>query len=232
MATPILQNTAQAGDAVASGINSFTSLLSLDLIIKALLLYFFAIWIAFIVWATKDISNRTHNVFYQIVGILTIVCLTPIFGLPIYLLIRPRNTLLEKFYSDAQDGEFEEQAYIDGSCPYCQNPIEDDFIFCPHCKEKLVDDCFSCKKLIHTHWQVCPYCGIDQTDEDLKKKMIFAKKVAEEKKPTATETIIENPIPAPKKEVEVFTPAEQVATETPKEIHEDVQEDTQKKEIL
>lgn len=74
--------------------------MSLDLIIKLLLGYFFIIWAAFIIWVIKDITNRTANIFVQALSIFIIIFFTPLFGLPIYLLIRPRQTIFEQYYEE------------------------------------------------------------------------------------------------------------------------------------
>ncbi|NCP76641.1 hypothetical protein GW830_00645 [bacterium] len=63
--------------------------MSIDLGIKLVLGYFFIIWAAFIIWVIKDITNRTTNILVQTISIFIILFFTPIFGLPIYLLIRP-----------------------------------------------------------------------------------------------------------------------------------------------
>jgi len=176
----------QTTDFFGGGLQQLAGLLTPDTVIRALILYFFVIWGAFIIWVTKDITNRTNSLFYQFFGILTIIVLTPILGLPIYLLIRPRNTLVEQYYeesgvdaSDIEAGKF---------CPYCQEMIEADFFFCPHCHAELLYDCFQCGKIIQTQWKICPYCGVDQTNEELREKTAFGKKIAAESTPSKKTT--------------------------------------------
>lgn len=76
--------------------------------VKFVVIYFFALWIAFIIWIIKDITNRTTNLAFQVFCLLIIIVLTPIFGLPIYLLIRPRMTIFEKYYEETEFEEDEE----------------------------------------------------------------------------------------------------------------------------
>lgn len=70
--------------------------------LKLWIIYFFIIWIALVVWVIKDISIRTNNLFFQIIAVLTILLLSP-FGIFIYLLIRPRRTLYDKYYEEIEE---------------------------------------------------------------------------------------------------------------------------------
>lgn len=81
---------------------SISGNMSLDLGIKLLLGYFFVIWGAFIIWVIKDITNRTTNIVIQTLSIFIILFFTPIFGLPIYFLIRPRTTIFEQYYEEEE----------------------------------------------------------------------------------------------------------------------------------
>ena len=73
-----------------------------EMALKFLILYLFVIWIAVVVWVIKDITNRSSNIFIQILCILLVVIL-PFLGIFLYLLIRPGNTLLEKHYSEIEE---------------------------------------------------------------------------------------------------------------------------------
>lgn len=70
--------------------------------LKLWVIYFFVIWIALIVWVIKDISIRTNNIFFQIIAVLTILILSP-FWIFIYLLIRPRRTLYDRYYEEIEE---------------------------------------------------------------------------------------------------------------------------------
>lgn len=153
--------------------------ITLDGIIKFAILYFFIIWWAFIIWVVKDITNRTTNILIQVLSILIVILFTPIFWLPIYLLIRPRTTIFEKYYEEETQIESEEENEEIGEigaerkeilkCPHCEKNIEDDFQFCPYCKEKLTKKCEKCNKDIKIFWSNCPYCWEKEQKEDIKK---------------------------------------------------------------
>lgn len=70
-------------------------------IVFAVGVYLVLLWIALIIWTTKDIISRTNNVLIQIISILLVVLLN-IFGILIYLAIRPSKTLIEKFFEDLE----------------------------------------------------------------------------------------------------------------------------------
>jgi len=71
------------------------------IIIAAILGYLILLWVSLIIWTTKDIISRSNNVIYQIISIILVVVLN-IFGIFIYLGIRPAKTLIEKFFEDLE----------------------------------------------------------------------------------------------------------------------------------
>lgn len=80
-------------------LNYIWEVVTLEFVFKFCVVYFFIIWVALIVWVMKDISIRTNNLFFQIICILIILLLTP-FWVFIYLLVRPRKTLYERYYDE------------------------------------------------------------------------------------------------------------------------------------
>lgn len=165
--------------------------LTLELFIKMIIIYFFIVWIAIIVWVTKDIINRTNNILLQIISILTVLILTPLW-IVIYLLVRPSKTLFEKYYEEWEiddeiekvinevkekediNKETEDQKENKLICDKCKYKINSDFKFCPMCKNTLKSECISCNKEINPKWEVCPYCWKDQKEKI--KKIIENKK--------------------------------------------------------
>lgn len=144
--------------------------MSIDLGIKLVLGYFFIIWAAFIIWVIKDVTNRTTNILVQTLAIFIILFFTPIFGLPIYLLIRPRTTLFEQYYEQEEAEETVDEWEEFYHCPGCNHKVSKDFRFCPKCTLELTVSCPSCKKKIHTDWALCPYCGEKDIISEVKEK--------------------------------------------------------------
>jgi hypothetical protein len=83
-------------------VDNIYNMITFDTFIKFAILYFFIIWISILLWVIKDISNRTDNVFLQIISILIILIFSP-FWIFIYLLIRPSKTLFEKYYNEIEE---------------------------------------------------------------------------------------------------------------------------------
>lgn len=83
-------------------IDKIYNTITFDVFIKFTVLYFFIIWISVLLWVIKDISNRTNSILLQIISVLIILFFTP-FWIFIYLLIRPSNTLFEKYYSEIEE---------------------------------------------------------------------------------------------------------------------------------
>lgn len=176
------------------------SLLTFETLLKVLVIYFFIVWIAIIVWVTKDIINRTNNILLQIFSILTVLVWTPLW-IVVYLLIRPSQTLFEKYYEEVQFDENEEFSLDNKAddftttsiketekeeivkCPNCSYPINADFKFCPNCRQELKKDCISCYKELKPEWTVCPYCGKNQEEkvENILNSWEENKKLEEEK---------------------------------------------------
>ncbi len=131
----------------------------LTFILKVVLVYLAALWVSLIIWITRDAINRSNNLIFQIFVIILNIIL-PVFGLIIYLIIRPTRTLLERYYED-----LEYRALVDNGeerefCQKCKIDLSSDYKFCPNCAEKLRQACLGCKKEYSKKWKNCPYCGV------------------------------------------------------------------------
>lgn len=72
-----------------------------NILIYILIGYLILLWAAIVIWATKDIISRSNNILLQLFSILIVLILN-IFGLIIYLAIRPSKTLVEKFFEELE----------------------------------------------------------------------------------------------------------------------------------
>jgi len=123
--------------------------------------YLIVMWIAALIWTYRDIGARTRDPMTQTVSVLTVL----IFNLPglfLYLILRPKDTLADRYdrqlEAEALLHEIQEQA----TCPACRRRVEDDFIACPYCRAQLRIPCESCAKPLLVRWVVCPYCGAER----------------------------------------------------------------------
>lgn len=167
---------------------NFYDIVTFELFIKLIIIYFFIIWISIIVWVLKDITNRTNNIFLQLFSLFIVVFLTP-FWVFLYLLIRPGKTNLEKMYNEIDDNldllsTIMKDKYWNYDnvirCHKCDTKILDDFKYCPKCSTKLKVPCKSCKKEIDPEWEICPYCSKKIKEEEKEEKK-EEKKEEEEK---------------------------------------------------
>ena len=98
----------------------------LDFILKGVLIYLAILWFAMVVWVARDVINRSNNILFQVVMILLNIIL-PIFGLVLYLIIRPSRTLLEKYYDELEYSFLNDHAMGDDHCERCEEKLLPDF---------------------------------------------------------------------------------------------------------
>lgn len=124
--------------------------------------YAVLLWAASVLWAYRDIRRRTEDVSVQVLAV-GIVLLLPFLGIPLHLILRPPQTLAEKYERTLEEEFLRRDLEEQFVCPECQRPIEPDYLFCPHCHTQLRRRCDACQKVIDLTWRICPYCGHSQT---------------------------------------------------------------------
>ena len=130
----------------------------LNLAVTLLVLVFFVVWLALIVYTYLDAKRRLSDPF--LVACATIASFFPYIGTAVYAIVRP-----PEFLEDAHERELEIKAaelrvrqLTESSCPRCEFPIEKNFLRCPNCKHRLKDPCPSCGRPVGLGWKLCPYC--------------------------------------------------------------------------
>ena len=119
--------------------------------------YLLVLWSASILWVYRDIQSRSQDPITQAIGV-GISVVFPLVGLPVYMVVRPQETLQE-----AYDRQLEQEAILSElhsvtGCPNCRRPVQDDFQFCAFCGTSLKSACSSCGRLLQFSWRVCPTC--------------------------------------------------------------------------
>lgn len=131
---------------------------ALKLVATLLALYAGVLWLASVLWAYRDVRARTDDSTTQTIGV-AIVALIPLFGMAIYLIVRPRETILEAYERELEREALRFELHAVTPCPNCRRPVESDFVVCAHCRTPVREGCSRCGRLLMIDWQHCPYCG-------------------------------------------------------------------------
>ena len=97
--------------------------------------YLVALWFSLIVWTYYDIRARSADLYVHIFA-TALVLVFNIFGLLLYFILRPRETLAEAY-----------------------ERIHSDYVVCPSCHVILKNRCAACDRLVNPRWELCAYCG-------------------------------------------------------------------------
>jgi hypothetical protein len=117
------------------------------------------LWLSIAYWTYRDAKSRgTMAGYWAFVSLIF-----PVFGLLIYLVVRPPERA-----DDAREREMElrameaQLAQSGAVCPACMKPVERDFLICPHCLKRLKKPCPECDHALKLNWTICPYCQSSQ----------------------------------------------------------------------
>ena len=67
----------------------------------AIVIYIGLLWLAVIIWVTRDAIHRSDSLIFQVIAIL-INIIFPILGILLYLIIRPGKTTAERYYEELE----------------------------------------------------------------------------------------------------------------------------------
>ena len=119
-------------------------------IVTTLLIIF---WILAIIWVAKDSGSRTHKLGFQMISIILVTLLTPILGIPIYLVLRPIAYKHDRL-------PWREAAVMNLIvCYNCGTLNPRDHEFCLACGEALKIKCKQCNKNYPHTYDYCQSCG-------------------------------------------------------------------------
>ena len=123
--------------------------------------YFVALWFSMIIWTYYDIRARSQDLYVHIFATALVVVFN-IFGLVLYLILRPRETLAEAYERSLEEETLLQEIEERQSCPSCRQRVQQDFMVCPYCHTELKQRCPRCERLLLPRWEICPYCGNSQ----------------------------------------------------------------------
>jgi RNA polymerase subunit RPABC4/transcription elongation factor Spt4 len=113
-------------------------------------------WAVSVVWVVRDVRRRIWRLPSQVLATMLPLVL-PGFGLLVYLALRPRTTLEER-YAHSLWLELAEQTRSVERCPTCRAAVEPGFVACPICATALRQRCSRCEAALEADWLFCPYC--------------------------------------------------------------------------
>ncbi len=124
-----------------------------------------ALWLGLVLWTWRDMKARSRDSLAQIAATLVVAVLN-VFGLIIYLLLRPRETLVESY-----ERSLEEEALLQGieekpECPGCGRPANSRWQVCPYCHTRLKKPCQQCGEMLELGWNICPVCATVQASPE------------------------------------------------------------------
>ena len=146
-------------------------------------------WLVIIGWVWIDSSERTSKKGLKI-GYILLVIFFNVFGLIIYLIIRPSETIEEIYWEDLERRYLKYETSELGDCPRCGSQLYPGYVFCTNCGYRLKVKCTQCGVLIDKDHVFCEYCGFK----------IKERATVQEEHPTVK--VMEEQITATKREAE------------------------------
>ena len=128
--------------------------------------YLVALWFSMIVWTYYDIRARSQDIYVHIFA-TALVLVFNVFGLLLYFILRPRETLAEAYERSLEEESLLQELEDRPHCPSCRQRVSPDFMVCPSCHVILKNRCVSpsCARLVNPRWELCPYCGTLQVGD-------------------------------------------------------------------
>ena len=130
----------------------------LNYVLAFLIAYFLALWVALAIWAFYDIRTRTTDILVQLFSVLLVLAFN-VFGLILYLFLRPKDTLAEANVLALEEESFLAESESLSRCPNCHYRLQNDYQLCPMCQLEVRKRCTGCRNLTDLQWSACAYCG-------------------------------------------------------------------------
>lgn len=127
--------------------------------------YFVALWLSMIIWTFYDIRARSDDIYVHIFATALVVVFN-VFGLVLYFILRPRETLAEAYERSLEEETLLQELEERSVCPTCRQRVQHDFLLCPYCQTELKRLCPRCQRLLMLKWDICPYCGQSQVKSE------------------------------------------------------------------
>ena len=120
-----------------------------------------AFWFSLIIWAFRDMRLRSRDPFAQILAAVTVAAL-PFVGILVYLILRPPETLAERYERALEEEALLQEIEERPRCHSCSRTVDKQWVVCPNCHAELKKPCVNCFELLELSWSVCPFCTVNQ----------------------------------------------------------------------
>jgi RNA polymerase subunit RPABC4/transcription elongation factor Spt4 len=134
---------------------------TLPVVIAGFVAFGLAVEFSIIVWTFMDIRSRSRDKLVWFFATL-LVLLFSVFGLVVYLILRPHETLMQAYERSLEEEPLLQEIEDRPICPNCRHRVEPDYRMCPNCLNKLKDVCLNCERLVELDWTICPYCTVER----------------------------------------------------------------------
>ncbi len=121
-------------------------------------------WASLVIWSFRDMRLRSRDPFAQILAALLVAAI-PLFGILAYLILRPPETLAERYERALEEEALLQEIEERPRCPKCARVVEDPWAMCPSCHTELKKVCADCDHLLELAWTRCPFCTAAQPQE-------------------------------------------------------------------
>ena len=119
----------------------------------------FLIRIAALVRVIKDANARSSSFWFQFLSAVIVLLFTPIFGILLYIAIRPQWWKWDK--TAWRDAIFQQTQVCENCWEF--NQIEN--LYCTSCWESLTTTCRECQTRYSKNYSYCPNCGAPSLEE-------------------------------------------------------------------
>jgi Double zinc ribbon len=127
----------------------------LPFVISGFVAFGLAVWFSIVVWTFMDIRSRSRDKVIWFLSTL-LVLVANAFGLIIYLILRPHETLMQAYERSLEEEALLQEIEERPICPNCRHRVEHEFRICPSCLNKLKDVCLNCERLVELDCRSAP----------------------------------------------------------------------------
>ena len=120
--------------------------------------YIVAFWFAMVIWTYYDIRARSQDIYVHVFA-TALVLVFHVFGLLLYYVLRPRETMAEAYERSLEEAALLREMEARPVCPSHQQGVGQDYLLCPNCRQQLKRKCSQCDHMLDLNWDICPYCG-------------------------------------------------------------------------